>query len=818
VWRILQTPNCLLAQVVGSGKTIILCAAAMELKRLGLARKPLIVVPNHMLGQFASEFLALYPGANLLVATKDDFEKDKRKTLMSRIATGNWDAVIVTHAGFEKIPVARETQEEFFKEQLRELALAIEQQRKEGDSRIVKQLERAKKQLETKLKELAANEKKDDGLTFEELGVDFLAADEAHAFKNLFYVSKMTRIAGLPQTASQRAFDMFLKVQHVQRMNGRVVFATGTPIANSVAEMFTMQRFLQMPTLKAQNVAHFDAWAATFGEPVTAMELAPDGSGYRLHARFCRFVNVPELMQMFRQVADIQTQAVLKLPVPDLRGGKPTVISAPCSPELKQIVQSLVERAEALRTGHVDPREDNMLLVTTDGRKAALDLRLHDPALPDHPDSKVNQAVAEIARIWRETAKERSAQLVFCDLSVPTGGRGFSVYEDMRDKLIARGIPPSDIEFIQHHDSDAAKLQLFCDVRAGKVRILFGSTQKMGTGANVQERLIALHHLDAPWRPADVEQREGRILRQGNTNAEVQIYRYVTEQSFDAYSWQTLETKAKFIAQVMTGESDLRRIEDIDGAALTYAEVKAIASGNPLVIEKARIDAEVARLSRLRCEHQETMHKLRSRVRHLTDDLPRLEQRLEAVRRDLTTRQDTSGDQFVMLLEGQEIRDRGSAGELLLRRAEKLRGSRTERHVGTLAGFQVWIADNFMGSPEILIKGATTYSAKATDTAHGTIRSVEHTIQHLEEVAETLTRNITDTRKRLADTQTQVNAPFEYAERLAELVQRQQAIEDELDLTKNQAAAQLEADAPQPLPASEGDSDALKEEYDGGWF
>ena len=511
VWRILQTPNCLLAQVVGSGKTFIFCAAAMELKRLGLARKPLIVVPNHMLGQFSSEFLALYPGANILVATKDDFEKEKRKTLLSRIATGNWDAVIVTHSGFEKIPVSRATQEEFFKEQLRELALAVEQQRKEGDSRIVKALERAKKQLEAKLKELAANEKKDDGLTFEELGVDRIFVDESHAFKNLFYVSKMTRIAGLPQTASQRAFDMFLKVRHIQRMNGGggVVFATGTPIANSVAEMFTVQRFLQMATLKAQNVAHFDAWAATFGEPVTAMELAPDGSGYRLHTRFCRFINVPELMQMFRQVADIQTQGMLRLPVPDTRGGKPAVVSAPCSPELKEIVQSLVERAEALRTGKVDPREDNMLLVTTDGRKAALDLRLHDPRLPDHPSSKINRAVQEIERIWRENVSCRSTQLVFCDLSIPTGGKGFSVYEDMRDKLVARGIPPDEIAFIQDYDSDAAKLALFRDVRAGKVRILFGSTQKMGTGTNVQERLIALHHLDAPWRPADVEHTRG---------------------------------------------------------------------------------------------------------------------------------------------------------------------------------------------------------------------------------------------------------------------------------------------------------------------
>jgi len=803
VWRILQTPNCLLAHVVGAGKTYTMVAAAMELKRLGLARKPLFSVPNHMLGQFSSELLTLYPGANILVASRDDFEKEKRKTLMSRIATGNWDAVIVTHSGFEKIPVARATQEEFFKEQLRELALALEQQRKDGDSRIVKALERAKKQLETRLKELAADDRKDDGLTFEELGVDRLFVDEAHYFKNLFYVSKMTRIAGLPQTASQRAFDMFLKVLQIQRINGAggVVFATGTPIANSVAEMFTMQRFLQMGTLKSQNVAHFDSWAATFGEPVTAMELAPDGSGYRLHTRFARFINVPELMQMFRQSADIQTQQMLKLPVPDLRGGKPAVLSAPCSPELKEIVQSLVERAEALKSGMVDPRDDNMLLVTTDGRKAALDLRVHDPDLPDHPTSKLNRAVQEIERIWRDTVANRSTQLVFCDLSIPNGGKGFSVYEDMCDKLVARGIPAGEIAFIQDHDGDAAKLALFRDVRAGRVRILFGSTQKMGTGANVQERLIALHHLDAPWRPADVEQREGRILRQGNTNAEVQIYRYVTEQSFEAYMWQTLETKAKFIGQVMTGESDLRRIEDVDGTALTYAEVKAIASGNPMVIEKARIDAEIARLSRLHCEHQETMFKLRSRVRHLTDELPRLEIRLEAVRRDIAIRQDTSGDKFLMVLEGQEIRDRGIAGELLLRRAEKMRGSRSERQVGTIAGFQIFVADNFMQGPEILLKGATTYTAKATDTAHGTIRSVEHAIQHLEELAANLEQTIADTRKRLTDTKAQVEAPFEYGEKLAALVQRQQEIEDLLDLTKNQASSQLEGE---PLQAPNG--------------
>ena len=449
-----------------------------------------------------------------------------------------------------------------------------------------------------------------------------------------------------------------------------------------------------------------------------------------------------------------------------------------------------------------------MLLVTTDGRKAALDLRLHDPRLPDHPDSKVNKAITEIERIWRETVGQRSTQLVFCDLSVPTGGRGFSVYEDMRDKLSAHGIPAEEIQFIQDHDSDAAKLQLFRDVRAGKVRILFGSTQKMGTGANVQERLIALHHLDAPWRPADVEQREGRILRQGNTNPEVQILRYVTEESFDAYMWQTLETKARFIAQVMNGESDLRRIEDVDGAALTYAEVKAIASGNPMVIEKASVDAEVARLSRLRSQHVESQYRMRSQIRHHTDEIPRLERKLETVRKDITTRHDTHGDAFVMQLDGQPVRDRGIAGELLLRHAERMRGSRGERPVGNFAGFQVVVADNFMGGPEILLKGAATHTAKVGNTALGTIRSAEYALQNLDETVATLDQQITATQKRVADLTVQAAQAFEYEERLGTLTQRQQEIEDALDLTKNQAASTLGSESAEIAPVGEGEVEA----------
>ncbi|MBL9171731.1 MAG: hypothetical protein JNN07_28635, partial [Verrucomicrobiales bacterium] len=656
VWRVLQTPNTLLAHVVGAGKTFTMVSAAMELKRLGLARKPLFAVPNHMLGQFSTELLTLYPGANILVAGKEDFEAANRKKLFSRIATGNWDAIIVTHSGFERIPLSHNTQKRFFEEQLHELEMVKRQHVDSSNRRLVKELEKSKKRLEARLQGLAAEHKKDNMLTFEELGVDRLFVDEAHYFKNLFYVSKMTRIAGLPQTASERAFDMFLKVRHVQSLNGGggVVFATGTPIANSMAEMFTMQRYLQPDELKKHNLHHFDSWAATFGEPVTAMELSPDGAGYRLNTRFARFINVPELMQMFRQAADVQTAAMLNLPRPKLENEKPTIRNAPTTPELKEFVQSLAARAERLRTGRVDPRVDNMLRVTSEGRKAALDMRLVRPGSLDEPNGKVNLAVENVLRIWTETAEKRCSQLVFCDLSTPKD-HGFSIYRDMADKLQARGVPEREIAFIQDFDSDASKLALFKDVRSGKIRVLFGSTQKMGSGTNVQERLIALHHLDAPWRPADVEQREGRILRQGNKNPVVSVFRYVTEGSFDAYMWQTLETKAKFIAQVMTGDMTIRRVEDLDSSALTYAEVKAIASGNPLVIEKAQVDAELMRLTRLRSAHAEEQYRIRSNLRHLRDEAGTCSERLTNLRLDIAVREDTSGDHFRIELDGQVI-------------------------------------------------------------------------------------------------------------------------------------------------------------------
>ncbi len=797
VWRILQTPNTLLAHVVGAGKTFTMVAAAMELKRLGLARKPMFSVPNHMLGQFSTELLTLYPGANILVAGKEDFESQNRKKLFSRIATGNWDAVIVTHSGFERIPLARETQERFFEEQLHELEMIKRQHADSSNRRLVKEIEKAKKRLEAKLQALAAEHKKDNTLTFEELGVDRIFVDEAHYFKNLFYVTKMTRIAGLPQTASERAFDMYLKVRHVQSLNGGggVVFATGTPIANSMAEMFTMQRYLQPEALKQHNLHHFDSWAATFGEPVTAMELSPDGAGYRVNTRFARFINVPELMQMFRQSADVQTAAMLNLPRPNLEGEKPTIRNAPATEELKEFVQSLAARAEKLKGGRIDPSVDNMLKITSEGRKAALDLRLMKPAAPDEPQGKVNQAVENIHRIWQATGAQRSAQLVFCDLSTPKD-KGFSVYRDMAEKLKAMGIPEREIAFIQEFDSDASKLALFRDVRAGKVRVLFGSTQKMGSGTNVQERLIALHHLDAPWRPADVEQREGRILRQGNKNSTVQIFRYVTEGSFDAYMWQTLETKAKFIAQVMSGDMTIRRLEDLDSAALTYAEVKAIASGNPLVIEKAQVDAELIRLTRLRSAHAEEQYRIRSNLRRSHEDAEMFSSRLVNLRQDLAVRQDTTGDKFIIELDGQETNNRGIAGELILRRAEKLKSRfGDDVRIGRFAGFDLYLRPSFNNTAEVVVRGKNSYAARVTDTALGTIRSLEVTVQAFEERATKLEADITDAHKRAKELETKVGAAFEKEEHYQQLCRRQSEIEEQLDLTKNQAPSQVETEA-----------------------
>ncbi len=806
IWRVVQSDNTLLAHCVGAGKTYTMVAAGIELKRLGLAQKPMFVVPNHMLEQFASELLTLYPTANILVAGKEDFEASKRAQLFSRIATGNWDGVIVTHASFEKIPMSFDSRTRFIESQIREVELAIRQDRgAQRGTRLVKELERIKKKLKAKLETLSASHRKDNTLTFEELGIDRLFMDEAHKFKNLFYVTKMNRVAGLPQTASERAFDLFLKVQFIQERNqgGGVVFATGTPISNTMAEMFTMQRYLQMHTLRRNQMQHFDSWAATFGEAVSSMELSPDGRGYRLQTRFARFVNVPELMGQFRQVADVRTAEMLKLPVPKLEEGRPVTLSAPASPELKRFVENLVARTEDIKNGRVDPREDNMLKITSEGRKAALDLRLMVPHLPDNPDSKVNQAVANVHRIWEKTTPTKGTQMVFCDLSTPSAGsRGqFNVYDDVRAKLVARGVPREEIAFIQDYDDDAAKNTLFKAVREGKVRVLLGSTPKMGEGTNVQRKLAALHHLDAPWRPADIEQREGRIVRQGNQNEFVSIYRYVTEGSFDAYMWQTLENKCRFIAQVMNGDAAVRRAEDVDAAALTYAEVKAIASGNPLVIEKAGVDAEVARLTRLKKQHLDSQYQVRYRLRSLGESIEHCERVMANLRLDLAARVPTQGDRFVLKLKKETFTDRVKAGRALVFLAESMRPFTTTHPLGEIGGFPFSI-HKLDGSAKVIIQGKADHEAYISENALGTVASMERELQSIESRLEGRAEELADHQRKREELGRHVGVAFEYEDKLMAATARQQEIVEALDLTKNQAGTQREDGAAEETTAT----------------
>lgn len=641
VWRIVQSGNTGLFHVVGAGKTAVCVIASMELRRLGFVNKPCHVVPNHMLGQYTAEFVRLYPNASVLMASKEDLEGDRRRELVSRIATGDWDAVVITHSSFERIKMSPQFTEQFIKEIIHEIAMAIRAE-KNGDrsNRIIKQLETMKKNWAVRLEKLLSDKKKDDLLTWELLGIDALFVDEAHLHKNLYRFTKMTRVAGLPMTSSERAFDLFLKTRYTMQIHGHaqrgVVFATATPVANTMAEIHTMMRYLQPRRLEELGLQQFDAWAATFGESVTALEIAPDGSGYRMHTRFARFINVPELMAVFGEVADIRTAEMLKLPVPKLRGGKPRILACPASSALKAFVQTLVQRAEAIRNGRVKPQDDNMLAVTTDGRKAALDFRLVAPTARFDGHGKVAACVREVLAIWQRTMEFRGAQLVFCDLSSPKGGRAFSVYDDVRQRLIDAGVPEKDVAFVHDAETDVQKATLFKAVREGRVRVLLGSTAKMGIGTNVQTRLVALHHLDAPWRPCDVEQREGRILRQGNECEDVEIFRYVTEQSFDSYSWQTLETKARFIAQVMSGDKGIRSLEDVELAALSYAEVKALASGNPLVIEKAGVDAEVAKLSTLFSVWRNQRYANESEVGRLPMMIAALEKKIVLFAQDLS--------------------------------------------------------------------------------------------------------------------------------------------------------------------------------------
>lgn len=694
VARILFGGNTLVAHAVGAGKTIVMGAAAMEKKRLGLCNKTMIVVPNHLTEQIGSELLTLYPNANILVATKRDFEKDRRKLFCSRIATGNYDIVILGHSQFARLPLSEERQQQFLRDEIEQFTEVINAAKKErtGQELSVKQLERAKKSLEARLEKLM-DAPKDDVVTFEDLGVDSLMVDEAHQFKNLAVQTKMQNVAGITTTESQKATDLLMKCQYLDEITGSkgVVFCTGTPISNSAAELYTMMRYIQAGTLREHGLYAFDAWAANFGETVSAMELAPEGTGYRMKTRFARFNNLPELISMWKLAADVQTADMLKLEVPDLEGGKPTVIMCPPTELQKQTIQALGERAEAVRAGSVDPHADNMLKITTDGRKLALDQRLLNPTLPDDPGSKANACADKVYEIWAQTREQRSTQLIFSDLATPGTG-AWNVYDDIRDKLIARGVPKDEIAYIHDANTDAKKAALFARVRAGKVRVLLGSTQKMGAGTNVQKKLIALHHLDVPWRPADIEQREGRILRQGNENKRVQIFRYATEGSFDAYSWQLIENKQRYISQIMTSKTPARSCEDLDEATLSYAEVKALCAGNPLIKEKMDLDNEVARLSTLRSAHNAQIYELQDLVSiGYPAAIRRIDQELDALLQSSLRKDDKGNEAFSAVIQGVTYTKRTDADAALLEACKAAAAGTGEVKVGQYCGFDICV-------------------------------------------------------------------------------------------------------------------------------
>jgi N12 class adenine-specific DNA methylase len=791
IWRIVSGGlNTLLGHVVGAGKTLTMICAGMELRRLGNASKPMYVVPNHMLEQFASEFLRAYPGANILMASKDDLQGDKRRALMSRIATGDWDGVLITHASFERIKMSDEFMEEYIKNELDLIEDAIRAEKQDRGNRIVKELARAKKSWEAKLLKLSGKEKKDDLLNFEDMGIDWLFVDEAHLFKNLWRHTKMTRVAGLPNSNSERAFDMFVKTRYIMGKHGGkagVVFATGTPVSNSMAELWVMQRYLQPKTLEYNQVEMFDTWAGNFGESVTALELSPDGSGYRMQTRFARFVNLPELMSMFSEVADIRTAEMLNLPVPKAR--KETVTAMPTE-ALKMFVQSLVERAEHIRNGQVTTSADNMLAVTNDGRKAALDMRLVDPLACEHEGSKVSLCVQKLHEVWVNTASFKGAQVVFCDLSTPHPDGRFSVYQDLRYKLVEMGVPGVEIAFVHDYESDSAKEELFKAVREGRIRILLGSTSKMGIGTNIQTRLVALHHLDAPWRPADVEQREGRIIRQGNLNEEVRIYRYVTQGSFDAYIWQTLETKARFIAQVMQGDTGMRSAEDVELAALSYAEVKALASGNPLVLEKAGVDTELVKLSLLKSQWDQQQWRNKQELARLPARIGTIRERIAAIEADITARHDISGNRFAIEINGKRYTDRAEAGKALLHAVHGVRYG-SERVIGQIAGFRVAVKASVAleFGKKLVIVGGIEYEAGKAETPIGFVKVLENALNRMEQVLEEEREYLIRTEKRMADIQAEIAKPFDKAERLAWLQQRQMEIDAALDLSKGDLSA-----------------------------
>ena len=792
--HILYGGDTLLAHVVGAGKTYEMVAAAMEKKRLGLCTKTLICVPNHLTEQLAGEALQLYPNANILVARRTDFEKANRKRFCAKIATGNYDIIVIGHSQFERIPLSQERQVEYLQSQIHDVINQVAQLKEErAENFTVKQMERMRKQLEKKLDKLNDQSRKDDVVTFEQLGVDSLMVDEAHAFKNLAVLSKMRNVAGISQTESQRASDLYMKCRYLDEITGSrgVVFATGTPISNSMAELFTMQRYLQRETLEQHGLSSFDAWASTFGETVTAVELAPEGTGYRTKTRFSKFYNLPELMSMFKQVADVQTADMLNLPVPKLVGGKPINVALPPSPQQKQMVADLADRAEEIRAGNVDPTEDNMLKVTNDGRKLALDQRLIDPNLPENPNDKVHACAENVYRIWNDTKEKRLTQLVFCDLSTPKPD-GFNVYDDLRNLLISMGIPENEVQFIHSANTEVKKAELFAKVRSGDVRVLMGSTGKMGAGTNVQRLLVATHHLDCGWKPSDIEQRNGRMIRQGNTNAEVYEYRYVTESSFDSYMWQLLETKQKFIGQIMTSKSPARSADDLDDAALSYAEVKALAAGNPMIKEKMDLDIQVARLKTLKTAYNNEHYRLEDAITQgFPAEMRKTAQQLENAKADTirlqqNTKRDADGkDVFAISLMDTVYTKRDDAGKALLGLLGMAMNRTEPVSIGQYKGFDLQIAYFTMDKMYLayLVGSGINPVQLGADAVGNTVR-LDNCLHNLPQSVTDLESKLVQLQKQLENAKEQLAQPFAQADELAEKSKRLAELEALLNLNE----------------------------------
>ena len=816
--HVLYGGNTLLAHEVGAGKTYEMAASAMEAKRLGLCQKSLFVVPNHLTEQWASEFLNLYPNAKLLVARRKDFETANRKKFCARIATGDYDAVIIGHSQFERIPLSFERQERIIQEQIYETLAAINELKVHaGENFSIKQMEKTRKTLETKLEKLRSDERKDDVITFEQLGVDRLFVDESHAFKNLFLTTKMRNVAGLSTSEAQKSSDMFGKCRYLDEITGGrgVVFATGTPVSNSMTELYTVMRYLQYSTLQQKKLTHFDCWASTFGETTTAIELAPEGTGYRARTRFAKFFNLPELMSMFKEVADIKTSDQLHLPVPEAKFE--TVVAKPSEIQ-KEMVQELSKRAARIHSGTVDASEDNMLCVTNDGRKIGLDVRLMNPMLPDDPNSKLNVCVQNVLKIWEEGKDQKLTQLLFCDLSTPKDDGNFNVYEDIRKKLIAAGVPENEIEFIHNADTEAKKAALFSKVRSGDVRVLLGSTAKMGAGTNVQQRLVAVHHLDVGWKPSDMTQRNGRIIRQGNMNKEVKVFNYVTEGTFDSYLFQTLENKQRFISQIMTSKSPVRSCDDVDEQALSYAEIKALCAGNPLIKEKMDLDVQVAKLKVLKADHQSQKFRLEDKLlTKFPADIQETNAHIAGLKADaqLAAAHPQGKEEFCgMVIKGVAYDEKKTAGERLVLACSELPNAE-EKVIGNYRGFELSLRfDAFRTEYQALLKGQRKYTVPLGNDPLGNIIRLDNSLNSFPERITAAENELTTLHQQQAAAQVEVEKPFPQEEELAEKSARLAELNAQLDVDEKSHEPEQDEEEQEDAPRRPSVLAALEEKSD----